>query len=562
MASRFSGALQLTDLDDFITPSQECIKPVKIEKTKTKTGAKIKIGEDGYFDISGGKEQKLQKVEITLADCLACSGCITSAESVLVTRQSQEELLRVFKERKYTNNKGITKDVSLIVISLSPQPVLSLAVRYNLSAEEATKKLAGYFKSLGADMVLDMTIAEDLSLLEAQQEFLERYQNQQNDPTSKNLPMLSSSCPESFEKLIPTPHRTGWVCYAEKTHGSFILPHISSTKSPQQIMGSLVKQLLPEDRGLSPGEVYHVTFMPCYDKKLEASREDFYSDILNCHDVDCVITAIELEQMLDNSSMSLSDATAGELEWPWGGEEQVPTITRHIGSGSGGYADSIFLHAAEQLFGESNAQLVYRNLRGVTKQHAGREGEDGWCGVAGRTAVSAIFSSGLHLHLTLGGVESFLGPMYKKKHFCNPASHQCIQSHVFVPYRNPDFREVTLEKDGKEVLKFAIANGFRNIQNLVQKLKRGKSPYHYVEVMACPSGCLNGGALVRSASSEGGRELVRALEAEYGRLPLASPPRAARRLLARRLHADRARATLHTHYHALERSDVALNIKW
>lgn len=58
----------------------------------------------------------------------------------------------------------------------------------------------------------------------------------------------------------------------------------------------------------------------------------------------------------------------------------------------------------------------------------------------------------------------------------------------FIYFRNPDFREVTLEKDGKEVLKFAIANGFRNIQNLVQKLKRGKSPYHYVEVMACPSG--------------------------------------------------------------------------
>lgn len=54
--------------------------------------------------------------------------------------------------------------------------------------------------------------------------------------------------------------------------------------------------------------------------------------------------------------------------------------------------------------------------------------------------------------------------------------------------RNPDFKEVTLEKDGKVLLKFAIANGFRNIQNLVQKLKRGKSLYHYVEVMACPSG--------------------------------------------------------------------------
>lgn len=54
--------------------------------------------------------------------------------------------------------------------------------------------------------------------------------------------------------------------------------------------------------------------------------------------------------------------------------------------------------------------------------------------------------------------------------------------------RNPDFQEAILEKDGQVVLRFAIANGFRNIQNLVQKLKRGKSPYDFVEIMACPSG--------------------------------------------------------------------------
>ena len=40
------------------------------------------------------------------------------------------------------------------------------------------------------------------------------------------------------------------------------------------------------------------------------------------------------------------------------------------------------------------------------------------------------------------------------------------------------------------MLKFAAAHGFRNIQNLVQKMKRGRSSYHYVEVMACPSGDL------------------------------------------------------------------------
>ncbi|XP_047021575.1 probable cytosolic Fe-S cluster assembly factor GL21135 [Helicoverpa zea] len=482
MASRFSGALQLTDLDDFITPSQECIKPVKVEKSKTKTGAKIKIGEDGYFDVSSGREEKLKKVEITLADCLACSGCITSAESVLVTKQSQEELLRVFSERKYTDNKGETKDVSLIVISLSPQPTLSIAARYKLSPEEATHKLAGYFKSLGADLVLDMTIAEDLALLEAQQEFLQRYQNQQTDPTAKNLPMLASSCP-------------GWVCYAEKTHGNYILPYISTSKSPQQVMGSLVKQYLSKCKEVTPAEVYHVTFMPCYDKKLEASREDFYSEMQNCHDVDCVITAIELEQMLDLSGKVLNDVTGVELDWPWGQGDAPPAVRRHIGTGSGGYADHVFLYAAQQLFGETDAKLVYRNLR------------------------------------------------------------------------NPDFREVTLEKDGKEVLRFAVANGFRNIQNLVQKLKRGKSPYHYVEVMACPSGCLNGGAQVRPVTGESGRELVAQLEAMYSTLPLATP---ADNRLVRRLYADwldgrdsdKARAVLHTAYHAIDKSDIALNIKW
>lgn len=45
-----------------------------------------------------------------------------------------------------------------------------------------------------------------------------------------------------------------------------------------------------------------------------------------------------------------------------------------------------------------------------------------------------------------------------------------------------------LQVDGKEVLKFAQCYGFRNLQNIVSKVKRGKCEYHFVEVMACPSG--------------------------------------------------------------------------
>lgn len=55
---------------------------------------------------------------------------------------------RVFSERKYTDNKDVTRDVKLIVISLSPQPILSLAARYKLTAEEATQRLSGLQRTL------------------------------------------------------------------------------------------------------------------------------------------------------------------------------------------------------------------------------------------------------------------------------------------------------------------------------------------------------------------------------------------------------------------------------
>jgi len=47
---------------------------------------------------------------------------------------------------------------------------------------------------------------------------------------------------------------------------------------------------------------------------------------------------------------------------------------------------------------------------------------------------------------------------------------------------------VTVELPGLPALRFAFAYGFRNIQNIVPKVKRGKLPYDFVEVMACPSG--------------------------------------------------------------------------
>ncbi len=42
-------------------------------------------------------------------------------------------------------------------------------------------------------------------------------------------------------------------------------------------------------------------------------------------------------------------------------------------------------------------------------------------------------------------------------------------------------------------LKCAVANGLAHAKNLMQNVKDGKVHYHFIEVMACPGGCLGGG---------------------------------------------------------------------
>lgn len=53
----------------------------------------------------------------------------------------------------------------------------------------------------------------------------------------------------------------------------------------------MIKTYLSEKIGCLPQNIYHITLMPCFDKKLEASREDFYNPNTNSKDVDCVITS-------------------------------------------------------------------------------------------------------------------------------------------------------------------------------------------------------------------------------------------------------------------------------
>ena len=46
-------------------------------------------------------------------------------------------------------------------------------------------------------------------------------------------------------------------------------------------------------------------------------------------------------------------------------------------------------------------------------------------------------------------------------------------------------------------LKLAVAHGLGNAKRLVEKIKKGEAEYHFVEIMTCPGGCIEGGGQPR-----------------------------------------------------------------
>jgi len=53
-------------------------------------------------------------------------------------------------------------------------------------------------------------------------------------------------------------------------------------------------------------------------------------------------------------------------------------------------------------------------------------------------------------------------------------------------------KEACIQIDGI-TLNVAVVNGIGNVKAILDDVEKGKSKYHFIEVMACPGGCINGG---------------------------------------------------------------------
>ena len=137
----------------------------------------------------------------------------------------------------------------------------------------------------------------------------------------------------------------------------------AQVKSPQQIMGTIVKEFLSSKLEIDPSRVYHVTVMPCFDKKLEASRGDFQNIVTEAPEVDCVVTALEVEEMLNKEGLILADCSSSPLDSILG-KENLHIMQAGGASGSGGWAEGVVRHLSSHILGHHlEEQIEFKPLR-------------------------------------------------------------------------------------------------------------------------------------------------------------------------------------------------------
>lgn len=147
-------------------------------------------------------------------------------------------------------------------------------------------KIFAALKKLGVDDFTDVNFAADVTIMEEGYELIHRVEKHLKGEDVA-FPMFTSCSP-------------GWVRYLETYYPQYI-PNLSTTKSPQQIQGILIKKYYAQKIGVDPTKVRVISIMPCSCKKYEASREEFRTEL--GPDIDVVLTTRELARWIKRNEI-------------------------------------------------------------------------------------------------------------------------------------------------------------------------------------------------------------------------------------------------------------------
>lgn len=383
---------------------------------------------------------------LNVSTCINCGQCIIGCPTGALSEKSYvEEVIAALEDP----NK-------LVVVQHAPSVSVSLAEEFGMEpGQDVDGKMVAALRRIGFDRVFDTSFAADLTIMEEASELAHRIQS------GGALPMFTSCSP-------------GWIKFVEQFYPDF-LPNLSSCKSPQQMMGAIVKSYFAQREKVDPSQIVSVSIMPCTAKKFESSRPEMAPG--HIPDVDYVLTTRELGQLLHMYGVDLLAMTPQTADTPFG---ERSTAGKIFGA-SGGVMEAAVRTAHYLLTGKEMAKLDIQPLRGMkgAKELRARIGD-----------------------LDVGA---------------------------------------------------AVVSGLGNARKLLDDIRAGRKDLHFIEVMTCPGGCINGGGQPINADINAARSRMQALykidQTETNRVSHKNPYiiRLYDEFLGKPL-GEKSHGLLHTHY--------------
>lgn len=202
---------------------------------------------------------------------------------------------------------GLQAQDKVAVVQIAPAVRVALGEAFGLPPGTIiTKKIYAALRRLGFDYVFDTNFAADLTIMEEGTELVKRLTEKKG-----KIPLITSCCP-------------AWVDYLEKYYSDMI-PNFSTAKSPQQMMGAMIKTYWAQKTNVDPSKVFSVSVMPCTAKKWEIKRNKDMSSS-GYQDVDISITTRELARMIKQAGIDLLNLPEEEADSPLGPYTGAGTI--------------------------------------------------------------------------------------------------------------------------------------------------------------------------------------------------------------------------------------------
>ena len=336
---------------------------------------------------------RLKGGSVEPSPCVTCGQCVMVCPTgALAERDQTQDVLDFLSDPEITT-----------VFQVAPAIRVGFGEEFGLPpGVNVEGQIIAALRKLGADIILDTNFGADVVIMEEGTELLGRLKDKQS-------PTFTSCCP-------------GWITFAEK-HYPQILPMLSSTSSPQQVVGKIAKTYLAEKRSLDPKKMRMISIMPCTAKKEEARRPEHGID--GRPDVDIVLTIREFARLLRREGINL----------------------KHLEPSA--YDD---VHMSEY------------------------------------SGAGAIFA-------TTGGVmEAALRTMY---YVVNGKELEFVEITQLRGFENVRTAQVNLGGEYGEI-KVAMCHGLKGTREVVEAILAGETHFDFIEVMACPGGCVDGGGTLKS----------------------------------------------------------------